>query len=778
MIRDWYQRLSQFAYEKRIHIGWCWALGLLAACLLGKYLFSDDMVLSKEGTDVSNYFYYSYTLAWDGLSQGHLVKWNPYVYGGQPFLGPFQSALLYPVTWILTFLPVSMALNWTVFLHLWLLGTGMYAWSVYRGLKPLAAFAVGVAMMLGGPFFVHVYAGHIPNICSMAWAPFVFWGIDGWLRQRHGGWLLLSAAAAAMQIYAGHPQYFYYTAITAGLYSLIFLFDANHKKSAAVGLLLIYPLAMLLAAAQLLPGLSATSESVRMGGANYEFASMFAFPFENLFTLLSPWFFGDMEAMPYWGKCYLWEMQLYCGIGILLLAVFGFCQFGRQRKFQFLILFGILTLLAVGSRTPLYQVLYHVLPGYSMFRGTSKFIFFLALFGTLIGGHGLSLLIEGKRPFRWLAWTGIGLGAVLALIGLSLQGQISGWFNDLLQTLGGSESYLAGKLFAKDANALAAQNFSAHSLFFSSVWFCVFGSLFLAIRRWRQAIWIFVAMIVLDSILFIWPVLTGFSVDTISYQQVAEVLKKNPGDYRTLNLFNPEANVMLRSEGLWGYDPFVLKRYAEFMFFSQKQNPDMASQNLQITENSPLFALLRGRIAFVPKQQGLSVEPLQEQIFPRFFVVSKYRVLQKRDEILQTLMDPSFNPRKEAILEEEPNLPPDPGEPQYQIRLLSYSSDHWTIEILTAHSAILMMTDAYSKDWKVIGLPGSVQTNYHLLPADYALRGIPLAPGRHVITIEYQPGGFWRGLLISQIAWLLLIGGACIPSLRARLDLGKLTAGA
>jgi len=196
----------------------------------------------------------------------------------------------------------------------------------------------------------------------------------------------------------------------------------------------------------------------------------------------------------------------------------------------------------------------------------------------------------------------------------------------------------------------------------------------------------------------------------------------------------------------------------------------LASQNLRVTGNSPLFALLRGRVAFVPKEQGLAAEPLQEP-YPRFYVVSQYRVLNNRNEIFRTLSDPSFNPKKEVLLEQDPLLPPDPGEPQYQIRLLNYSTDEWTLDIMMAHSSILVMTDAYSKDWQVTGLPGSVQSNYHVLPAFYALRAIPLAPGHHVIRIQYVPEGFSRGLLISGLTWLLLALCFLLPELRCRLDL-------
>ncbi|MDR2463903.1 MAG: hypothetical protein LBD30_09040 [Verrucomicrobiales bacterium] len=248
MIKQNLLDLCRWAREQRTHFYWCLGLGALAALTLGQYLTDSGTMLSREGTDTFSQLVYTYALGFDELLRGHLVKWNPYVYGGQPFLGQFQTGLLYPGNWLFMGLPIALALNWIIFAHAWLMGAGVYGWAVWRGTRSLSAFLAGAAVMLGGPFFLHIYSGHIPHLECMALAPFVLWGVDGWLRRRHAGWIMLSASAAALQIYAGHPQYFYYTAIVSGLFALVFLADAQRKKSAVIGLLAIYPLALVLSA--------------------------------------------------------------------------------------------------------------------------------------------------------------------------------------------------------------------------------------------------------------------------------------------------------------------------------------------------------------------------------------------------------------------------------------------------------------------------------------------------------------------------------------------------
>ena len=158
----------------------------LAIGSLGSPLFSGDRILSSASADVAAQFLYTRGFGFTEMAGGNFPLWNPYFYGGAPFLGDFQSALLYPLNFIFLILPIPVAINWSFALHVFLLGATTYAWAVAgRGLKPLAAFVAGAACMFCAPFFLHIEAGHLSNVCSMAWIPLVFLGIDGWLQRRH-----------------------------------------------------------------------------------------------------------------------------------------------------------------------------------------------------------------------------------------------------------------------------------------------------------------------------------------------------------------------------------------------------------------------------------------------------------------------------------------------------------------------------------------------------------------------------------------------------------------
>ena len=57
-------------------------------------------------------------------------------------------------------------------------------------------------------------------------------------------------------------------------------------------------------------------------------------------------------------------------------------------------------------------------------------------------------------------------------------------------------------------------------------------------------------------------------------------------DARILNLWKPNSALSFKAFDIWGYDPGVPKRYAEFIAFTQGENPQKASQYANIRNPS------------------------------------------------------------------------------------------------------------------------------------------------------------------------------------------------
>ena len=60
------------------------------------------------------------------------------------------------------------------------------------------------------------------------------------------------------------------------------------------------------------------------------------------------------------------------------------------------------------------------------------------------------------------------------------------------------------------------------------------------------------------------------------------------------------------------------------------------------------------------------------------------------------------------------------------------------------------------------------QAKYEVVPADHALRAVPLVAGKHYITMRYEPAGWTVGWMVSAGAWGALGGVLVWKRIRAR----------
>jgi hypothetical protein len=741
---------STEAASHSVRVWWIGAAFLLVVTLgmFGDVLFtSRPIVLSDGNNDLASQFIYWRAFTVEQFREGHLPLWNPHVFCGMPFLGWAQTGVLYPPNWLDLVLALPRSINLGIALHVFLAGLFAYTWGLNRGLHPIAAITTGALFMFSGSYFLHVYAGHLSLLYAIAWMPLVFLSIERWIQKETGGWLLLGMFAVSMQIFAGDMQACFYTAVAAALLVALGLAKATHRWKTLAGFFGMYAGAFALGAVQLLTTAHAASESVRNSGISYEFASMVSFAPENLLTLLVPKFFGDMVGVPYWGRWYLWEMCLFIGVSGLSLAVYGAVCGEKPLRRALVPLLAIMLILALGANTPLFRVLYHWVPGFNRFRGTAKFTIEASLFLAMLAGTGLDRLLRSPVGSKWFAVGSLVMGIIVGTIAFEVQN--ANWWPHMMQAVYATqETYLPSTAYTDPVTIKQTGTFASKGLFVAAVEFLILGGLLALTRVSRKAVYAIGLLAIAEVFAFGRSSITTFDLSSVESPRLKAFLDQHPGDYRIFYQRTPNIAMWLGKEDVWGYAPLVLKRYAEFMTFTQGQSLDEADQYLEFSRFHPLHAMLRWRYAFLPGKDGDRILTMKN-VMPRLLLVHDYRVLSKRDEILKVMDAPSFDPRQQVILESEPDPAPTPPSDSGTATLVDSSANELTVEADLPHPAILLITDAYSDGWRARPLDGSVQQAYRVLPANYVLRAIPLSQGHHRIRIEYLPAAFQKGKWIS-----------------------------
>ena len=754
--------------------------GVFAALTL--IVFSDvlftsgDVVLSTPGADLAHQYVAWRDFGFSELRQGNFALWNPYIYCGTPYFGGSQSGLLYPPNYAYLLLPLAKAINFGIALHIFLAGFFMYLWASRRRLHFVACLLCGALWMFCGEHYLHIAAGHLCRLIATAWIPIIFLAIDGLFEDRSPRWVLLGIFAISMMIFGGDPQYVFYTAIAAAIYCALCLMHAERRMQIALRLALMAAGAAAVTAVQLWTAIEATEGSVRgSSGVPYVFARMFSFPPLNFLTLLAPGFFGDVTHLRYWGLGYIWEMCLFLSVAGLLLAIYGAGAERERRRFSISMAL-ILLLLALGSHTPLFRLLYDCVPGFNRFRGMSKFAVQASAFIALLSGIGLDRLIRSEKVDRRLAVAPILLGAALLTAATWIgapadsNGPSPGWQQMMRGVAAAQEIRVPPGLYDDAAFARQAQEHAAHSLLLAALPCAIAAAGILYLRSTRRLAFVLAIVAAAEMLLFALSIRPTFHLAESQAPELKTFLETHPGDYRTLILGNPDVAMSLHAYGVWGYGPLLPGRYAEFIYASQGRNADTATSYLPDPfAYVPVYKMLRCRYVI---ERSSEPAPTPEEFpgaMPHVTLISRYRLVTGRDRIFDAMSSRSFDPAQEVILESRPDPEPAPPGESGQAKVTASSTDSLVIEADLAQPAILLVTDNYDTAWRARGLPGSSQSRYEVMPADYTLRAIPLSAGHHAILMEYAPKGFRIGRWISIAAAAGYMVALVLAMRRARI---------
>lgn len=353
--------------------------------------------------------------------------WSPLTFSGFPLDANPPEMAWYPIVWLFPRVPGG----WNAFLvtgYVLLASfmTGFLACAT--GSMPAGLFG---GLVVGGSAFFLAHLAHPYMIHACAWVALLLWALERLRIRRDPRWLAAAAAAVALALLAGHPQFFVYGLGLAGAYVVSVGWTApSGRWSYFAWSLGAVALGTALAGVLVLPAQELAAQSLR-GEWTYESFTAFPMPSYQLPGLFFPYLFGGSPAtfyrMPYFGRdASPNEMMGYVGAVPLLLAVAALGLLRAEGRVRFwAAAAGVALLLSLGASTPLARLFFHI-PGYNKFRVPSRHLFEYTFALASLASFALADLV--RRPIeerrRRIAgagvWVGTGLlGLVILLLAIA-----------------------------------------------------------------------------------------------------------------------------------------------------------------------------------------------------------------------------------------------------------------------------------------------------------------------------------------------------------------------
>jgi hypothetical protein len=351
---------------------------------------------------------------------GQLPLWNPYLFGGMPYVAAMHGDIFYPTALLRVLLGTDVGMTWGFIIHVFLAGLFTYLLLRQVGLGFFGALVGGLAYMMSGNIAGLVSPGHDGKLFISALLPltmlFVLRGVrDG--RQWAWGGL---AITTGLGVLSPHPQLLQYMLLVAGSFGIFLAFSsfgighlprviAIRRLAASAGAVI---LGFAMGAIQYLPVQEYVPWSPRAGGKAWELATSYSMPPEELVNFWVPQFSGILDR--YWGDNSIHLHSEYLGVAVILLAALAFAQGRRpeQRKLLWFVtgVTVIATLWALGGNTPFYRLVYAIVPGTKYFRAPSTMLYVVSFGVALLAAIGADRAVHREVGRRYLiSWAVVAL---------------------------------------------------------------------------------------------------------------------------------------------------------------------------------------------------------------------------------------------------------------------------------------------------------------------------------------------------------------------------------
>ncbi len=671
------------------------------------------------------------------LFQGRLPLWNPYAYGGSPFLADVQSAIFYPLSLLTVglsgisggFSPAGLEIE--ALLHFFLA-----SFFTYLFVRRLVGSRVGALVSA----IVFAYGGYLTSypVQQLAilevniWLPLVLLLVDLAVATGRRRYTVLAGLSLGVSLLAGHPQSSMYLLYLSAIYLLARARWAGRPLSASaadLGLFLVVGIG--LAAVQLVPSAEYMWLSTRSQAAYSEMAS--GLQFFDLLQLLLP---GSVTTM--------WP--IYVGILPLALAAVALAIRPRAQAIFWASVAAVALVLSLGGNTFAYGPFYLFVPGFDLFRSQERAMFLFSFSMAVLAGVGASTLLRGlvgeererlgrlSRSVGWLA-----LIAFLAVLLFQY-----GW---------------------TDAGLSGSSRF--RSLLSSSVFLLLVLGMSWALLRARLGSFMgrrFLSMAMILLVLVDLFTINGYkglpeegAENLWRTTPLIGIPQGDPDIFRLSNEWQLPGNYgcVFRLEDIGGASPLKIRWYDELASaVPEARLWRLMNVKYVITYRKAVSA--PSEIVYQEAQgDGASYLHRLADLAPRAFVAYKARGGVVDDEALRLLADEEFDPFEEAILAGPvpPGLSGGTGASS-SARILERSPQRLVVEVEAEAEGLLVLSEVFYPGWKAWVDGDEVA----ILRAQHALRAVPVARGTHRVVMTFEPLSVKIGLAVSALALVLSLG--------------------
>lgn len=736
------------------------------------YLYSE--VLSGQqgfGWDTIESYWPDLVYLSDSLGSGEWPQWNPFDRGGYPYAADPQPGMYYPVHWLFAALGLVTNTGWAaiqvkMLLHHAIAGVCMHAFLRHRGLPKSAAAIGGIALIASHPWLIHKASN---LLMPMVWTPLIWIASDRLLSSPT--WRRSAALAGTIYLAgsAGSPPGFFYALVMATLYGGFRGCESlwlHHRQGDLEKYLPRLALALGGAAivvfgllwVSLIPALELSEHSPRI---KRDLAYALSVPLPMWPTLKA-------LIVPTAG-----QVDAYCGVLVLML---GACALvlrpTRDRGAPLFFAFAALFFLALsfGPALPLLSWLVNHVPGFGMFRISSRYKCVFAPMMAALAAYGASNLLQAAPRFSRDTGKAIAVALVTILLALYLL----------------SANPLDKKLIRRFPGPVVPITLTLLGA----------GMVVGAAMHKRRAAAILVAampLLMLSDPERYWHHQEMFLEDKVDHKEDLTTIRDLPGvldhRYRIYDEFTLEQRPgsRLRVRDFRGYpsgDPLDFQRYRDVLAKASKAPELLEAYNVRYVLHGPHHR--SGKRSNRIKRDPSTQSPLhyrkgeaavREALHPvpivqwygGVTVAPKAKVL---DAVLQS--EDGQGHRRHVVLEEGARQDIDAAllaalesagdraAKSVAGELLEFEADRVVVSIDAPLAGLVVLNEVNYAGWNVLvdGKKAASTT------ANYLLRAVPVSAGHHRIEWRYEPPG--HGMRIS--AYLLSLFFLCI-ALLSKLNL-------